>query len=369
MSAYQKNLAVGVTVLGALLLLGWMILRFSDAPFQLFAKEQMPVRFRSASAEGLSEGSPVYYLGVLVGRVKTVGRPTDPRDLGVNIEALLEPQPPLPANVEGRIRSPIFGGGATIHLVLVPENHVTSPDTMPATSPVAPVATLSESIRPSSSPLQPNQVIHASFVGIADIFPELTHLSEELQRTSRQLREAEVIPKLAGAIDSFRRAADEASDILGSAKGLVRDPKVHDNIRQIIENFRETSASARKVGADFEKLARNADNLITNTNTRVDQLGNSGQKLLTTANTSLEETSKALMARLAQAAAVLDNLERMTKKVNDGQGSMGALVNDPRFYENLLDVSQELKVTINAFSRLVEQWEKEGLYFRLSGKK
>jgi phospholipid/cholesterol/gamma-HCH transport system substrate-binding protein len=366
MSAYQKNLAVGVTVLTALILLGWMILRFSDAPFRLFAKEQMPIRFRSASAEGLSEGSPVYYLGVLVGRVKSVGRSPDPSDLGVNIEALIEPQPPLPSNVEGRIRSPIFGGGATIHLVLVPENDASDTEARPATSPVAPVATLSESLRPSRRPLQPNQVIDASFVGIADIFPELTHLSEELQKTSRQLREAEVIPKLAGAIDSFRRAADEASEILGSAKSLVRDPKVHDNIREIIANFKETSASARKVAVDFERLVKNADNLVTNTNRRVDQLGDSGHKLLTTANTSLEETSKALMARLAQAAAVLENLERMTKKVNDGQGSMGALVNDPRFYENLLDVSQELKVTINAFSRLVEQWEKEGLYFRLN---
>jgi ABC-type transporter Mla subunit MlaD len=56
MSAYKRNLLVGLTVLIALILLGAMILRFSDAPFRFFVeKEQMPITFHTANAEGLSE--------------------------------------------------------------------------------------------------------------------------------------------------------------------------------------------------------------------------------------------------------------------------------------------------------------------------
>ena len=54
MSALKKNLMVGITVLLALILLGWMLLRFSDAPFRLFAKAQMPMIINDAIAATVS---------------------------------------------------------------------------------------------------------------------------------------------------------------------------------------------------------------------------------------------------------------------------------------------------------------------------
>src|SRR5205823_14876355 len=102
MSAFKKNLMVGITVLIALILLGWMLLRFSDAPFRLFAKPQMPILVEAPSAEGVSEGTSIYYLGVSVGRVTKIeiDRSKDLRS--VVMEGLVDP--PIPANVEGRIR-------------------------------------------------------------------------------------------------------------------------------------------------------------------------------------------------------------------------------------------------------------------------
>src|SRR6059058_5401559 len=116
MSLYRKNIFVGLTVLLALTLLGWMILRFADAPFKLMTKRQVRVYFDAASAEGLSEGSPVLYLGVTVGRISKISRSGDLRS--VLIEALVDP--PLPGNVEGRIRTQILGGGSSLGLVLIP---------------------------------------------------------------------------------------------------------------------------------------------------------------------------------------------------------------------------------------------------------
>src|SRR5688572_20952153 len=115
MSPFKKNLMVGGTVLVALILLGWMILKFSDAPFRLFAKEQMPIKLQAPSAEGVSEGTAIYYLGVSVGRVVKIERSEDLRS--VLMQAMVDP--PLPENIEGRIRTQLFGGGASISLVLV----------------------------------------------------------------------------------------------------------------------------------------------------------------------------------------------------------------------------------------------------------
>ncbi|HEX2973681.1 MAG TPA: MlaD family protein, partial [Tepidisphaeraceae bacterium] len=103
MSSYRKNILVGVTVLVALILLGWMILRFSEAPLRLIMKPQMPIQFIASDAEGLGEGSPVLYLGVNVGRVVTVNRSADQRS--VIIDALVDQDPPLPGNVEAVIRT------------------------------------------------------------------------------------------------------------------------------------------------------------------------------------------------------------------------------------------------------------------------
>ena len=37
MSPYRRNILVGVTVMGALIALGWMILKFGDRPARFFA--------------------------------------------------------------------------------------------------------------------------------------------------------------------------------------------------------------------------------------------------------------------------------------------------------------------------------------------
>src|ERR1043165_9362161 len=133
MSAFRKNLMVGITVLVALILLGWMLLKFSDAPFRLFAKAQMPIIIEAPSAEGVSEGTSIYYLGVSVGRVTKIEQSKDLKS--VVMHGMLDGR--VPANVEGRIRTQLFGGGASISLVLVPYtvDEVAAGMTRPSTEP------------------------------------------------------------------------------------------------------------------------------------------------------------------------------------------------------------------------------------------
>src|SRR5205823_2879742 len=67
MASYRKNVAVGVTMIGALTALAIMILLFGEAPVRLFKTAQLNVKFTADSAEGVSNGSPIFYLGVNVG--------------------------------------------------------------------------------------------------------------------------------------------------------------------------------------------------------------------------------------------------------------------------------------------------------------
>jgi hypothetical protein len=72
-----------------------------------------------------------------------------------------------------------------------------------------------------------------------------------------------------------------------------------------------------------------------------------------------------LGSTLEQAATILKNIESATAKLDAGNGSAAMLLNDPRLYENLYDTSRQLSETIATFRRLVEQWEQEGVTFKL----
>lgn len=363
MSAYRKNLLVGLTVLLALLLLGWMILRFSDAPFQLFRTPQITLRIRAATAEGVSVGTPIYYLGVSVGRVDSIEREPDGRN--VVIVGLVDANPPLPANLQAQIRNTqLIGAGATIHLILVdPAGSAASgPGSHPAHEPGA------ADIQPVGR-LTHGQIIDSTSLSISEAFPEITKLSAELRMVVEEFRSAGVIARLATAVDSFNRAANEATELIASAKRYVNDEKLFRNVNDAVADFRETAAAAKRASEQLEGLMANADKLVTNTNAKVDELGEGGTKLLATANSKLEELSKSLTARLDQSAAVLANVEQLTRKANEGDGTAARLLNDPALYETLLDVSRELKATTKDLSRLIQQWEQEGISFKLRGGK
>src|SRR5436190_4487045 len=253
MSAFRKNLMVGITVLLALILLGWMLLRFSDAPFRMFAKAQMPILVEAPSAEGVSEGTSIYYLGVSVGRVTKIERSGDLK--GVVMQALVDP--PIPANVEGRIRTQLFGGGAAISLVLVPytPGELAAGTTRPTSSPMGD----GQNILPSEEKLKPNSRVRAIFLGI-DILPkEFTDLSQELRRTSEQFRESQLVPKLANAVDTFKMNIDKAGNLIDSMNRLVGDEKARKDLHLALENFRITSEHAASVAQKLETLSTKAD--------------------------------------------------------------------------------------------------------------
>src|SRR4051794_37332977 len=62
MTSYRKNIFVGATVLVALAFLAVMILLFGEAPIRLLRASQTKIQFVADTAEGISNGSPIYYL-------------------------------------------------------------------------------------------------------------------------------------------------------------------------------------------------------------------------------------------------------------------------------------------------------------------
>ena len=69
MSPNKRNVLVGVVVLAAIGVLAWMVLKFANRASEFFLTKGSRIQVVADRADGLSEGSAIYYRGVSVGRV------------------------------------------------------------------------------------------------------------------------------------------------------------------------------------------------------------------------------------------------------------------------------------------------------------
>src|SRR5215216_5657798 len=102
MSPNKRNVFVGVVVLTGLGVLAWMVLKFANQTAEFFLTKGTRIQVIADRADGLSDGSAIYYRGVSVGRVLGV-RLGDKEK--VVIEAIIEPGQQVPVNVDGFIRT------------------------------------------------------------------------------------------------------------------------------------------------------------------------------------------------------------------------------------------------------------------------
>ncbi|MEA2736085.1 MAG: phospholipid/cholesterol/gamma-HCH transport system substrate-binding protein [Humisphaera sp.] len=320
MSPYRRNILVGVVVVGAMITLGWMILKFGDRPARIFATPSQPISFIADRADGLGEGANITYRGVNVGKISTVMRTDDGKR--VVIVGEVDREPPLPANVEGVIRQ-LGQLGPTSNMNLL----LTGPEPTGA--------------------LAPGTELKARYEGLSLFPPEATALAEELTATARQIRQSKLI-------DNLNQQITKAGTLLESANTLIGDPKLREDLKATLANVRQASETINRLAPKLDKLAEDASATMGDVRTTVK-----------TANTNIESIGKQLSDRMEQISKTLEHFQSVASKIDNGQGTAGQLVNDPKLYQALVDSATQLNQTIADFNRLVEQWEQEGVSFKL----
>ena len=308
MTPREKNLTVGLVVLMGLIAVAWMLLLFAGRLATLFAGPTLSVTFQADRADGVSDGSAVYYLGVQGGQVTKVTRSPDNRS--VIIEARINKDPPLPANVHGVIRvQSAFGGASIIAL---------EPDGTPA------------------GVLESGAILTAQFEGSGLLPKSVTTLAEQAQRQ-------ELVKHLDETILSVHTQAERAGEVLQSFQQFVADPKMRDDLRASVANIRQATESATRVGSDLQKFTGDLRRVSDQTNAAMSDV-------------------RASTARLS---GVLTRFESVSSKIDQGKGTAGMLVNDPALYQGLVDTTHQLNATIADLQRVVQQWEQEGVTIKL----
>jgi len=154
-----------------------------------------------------------------------------------------------------------------------------------------------------------------------------TALNEEFQRDFKtSLRSISV------SLTNMENITKDVEGLMGSEK--VRLAKIMQNLESITNNFKQNNEKINTILANLDHLS--------------------------------EDLSKAeIKATIDNANQAMKDVQAITSKINNGEGSIGLLLHDDKLYENLNSASQELDNLVKDVK------ERPGRYLRLSvfGKK
>jgi len=342
MSPYSRNTMVGVVVLGAVSVMVWMAMEFGGRAATLFAPPRFPVQFVSERADGLAEGSTVNFHGVEVGQVSAIHLKPDMS--GVTIDALIDRDRHVPKDVQAKIElTSLLSSGSSIQLF---------PKEPPSTQPLA-VGT----IVPRPQLLAAGDTIPAVYKGLdlAALQEKVGGMSDEVENTVRIFRESKGIDKFNDTVQQINWQAQKLGKVLDSVQDIVGDKNVSQNIKETIANIRDTSVTtkelAKKLSALSEGLTKNSADVSL---------------AIKTTQGHIDEIAKQLDARFEQVAKILDTMQSISAKVDNGKGTAGELLNDPKLYQSLVESSNQLNATLATLHRLVDQWEQDGVSLKLN---
>jgi ABC-type transporter Mla subunit MlaD len=324
MSSKSRNFAVGLTVMVSIAIFLWMFIRFGTKSVGLFTPPQIDVQITAHQVDGLSDGSPILYQGVYVGRILHLHR--DPSGDGVLIEAELETVPPIPVNVGAEIvTTSLIGGGASLELVLEKGQ---SPKFAP--------------------PGSPFPLINATYNGLdlsdfGKAGTELARAATEIADATDEVRQQQIVQHLNETVLNFNAQVTAAGETLKSIQAIAGDANVQGDLKQTIANLARASG-------DLPALSKQASDVLAEAHS---DLGRTQEYI--------DNLNKQLGDGLTRASAMLDSIHELSDKINNGKGTAAMLVNDPKLYQALVDDLRELNANELVLERLLQQWEQEGV--------
>jgi len=341
MTEHAKNLAVGLTVITALVLLASMIVLFTGLP-TLFQRGYR-IQIRLPSRAETNPGDEIHISGEKVGRITGIDF-TDPDDpyKGVTLTARINRNIRLPGNTAAFVYKRPFVGGAYTEL---------KPEGTPATDQATgrPLAFL----EPDTEIVISGQVITPSMMP-DDLEPALKGLAKLAENLNNLIAPP---PPDRGATTAaaattapgtpLARSISNLNAALGGLAKVFGDVENQANWKTSLANLGKATERADKAMEAMRRFADEARKTSTTAGKRIDQLT---QKLI-------EDAEK--ISRL------LATVNRAAMKLEAGEGTAGRLVNDPKLYNNLVELTQQMKVLLGELSQLVKTWKEKGVKIKM----
>ncbi|HUW18417.1 MAG TPA: MlaD family protein [Sedimentisphaerales bacterium] len=306
----RRNIIVGVFVILALCALGVMIYKFGELPTSVskFGSFQIFVQF--PSAPGVEKDTPVRFCGYQIGRVTRVMAPEIRTDLNtgskyhqtVVVLSIDKRYVNIPSNVEVKLMTRGLGS-SYIEFKVDPSLPLTARDPN----------------LPETKFLVKDMVLQGSTGMTSEFFPE------ESQK------------KLEELVNGIKTFVDNANSIIG-------DPNNKQNLKTTLANLSEATEQATKTLKEFQDFSA------------------AGTATVKSADAKMEKVVAALVDTSEQLSKTTVELRLILEKINRGEGTAARLVKDGRFYENLLENTEQLQALLKKLESLIDKANEKGLH-------
>jgi len=309
----RRNMIVGVFVVVGVCALVWLIFKFGDLPTVVTKMSSFEVYVQFPTAPGVQTDTPVRFCGYQIGRVTKVMAPEIRKDMVTGLEyyqtivvlSIDKAYVNIPSNIDVKLMSRGLGS-SYVEIKQYPE-------------------------RPAE-PLDPNR-------------PETIYLVDQILLQGSTGITSEFFPeetqkKLENMVEGLRILIANANDILGNRSNK-------ENLQKTISNLTDASHEAKQTIEEFRKFAVAGTATLKNFDSKTEELV-----------VAMVDTSEEIGKASAQMRMILE-------KINNGQGSAAMLINDGRFYESLLEDTQQVQLLLEELKSFVTQARNKGVPIKL----
>jgi phospholipid/cholesterol/gamma-HCH transport system substrate-binding protein len=312
------RLRLGVVVLAAAAITGFMVILFSDTPLPTTSRYTIYVVF--PSAPGVTVGTPVRKSGVTIGRVTNVVLRDDNK---VQVTCQIDGKYTIFDNEICRIASASVLGDAILEFVQA------TPRTRTALKPLEPGSEIQNGVVGGN----PMDVIVNLEGDMRSALHSMRAAGDEVQRTAASLNKviANNEDQLPRIMAKTERAIDQFTVTMTSINDLFGDEETRSQLEQSIRGLPDTLAAARetldnanRAFAGFDNVARRAEKNLENLEQFTQPLAERGPTMVANIDGSLRSVNE-----------LMGQLVTFTDNLNNRQGSIGKLMNDSELYDRL----------------------------------
>lgn len=336
MSENKRNIAIGLTVIAGLAMLCGLITLFAGLP-QLF-RTGYEVHMRFEQTHDIIAGDPVYLRGKRVGLVTKVSfTDGDPRK-GVTIVAKVDSDIILPKNVEVKVFTKgLVGKG---YLSLIPPAET---DEAVGFFSIDDIIEL-QGIHDPGGGLLPKELID-SMKSFGDLAKNLNDLIAPAEKSTTAPGTQPATSQPAGPVlpSGLKGTVARMNRTLDALYAITGDDKNQANFKTALENLAKATAKADEAMGAIKDFVKK------------------GEKTLTGA----DELTRKLITSAEDISALLAAIRVTVDKINRGEGTAGKLMNDPKLYNSLTQVGEQMTELIKDFRRLAKQWEEKGIGIKI----
>ena len=358
MSERPRNIIIGLTFIAALGIAMVGIVLLGKFP-SLGGIHQYTVLLVTNNANGVAAGSKIEFNGVYAGTVESTWLDADEKGNAlVIVKMKIDPTIKLPKNINASLQRPAAVGNPFVSLT--------------ATEFKAPFLADGDKIITTVNAGDSGLIPQSVFADIHELKESLMLLSGNLNTVTRDLHVllAYTPPEALDNVDPKDPNAPKANAstmiirldrTVSSLQNLLTDPKLQGQVRDIVQNIADASSKLKTTMGKFDETLGNANTTLTTANNTLSAFGNTATK----ANATLETTQKDIDKVAQKLVETLAQLDTSIKTITSGQGTTGKLVNDPRLYDGLVDLSKSLKSTVDDLDFLLNKWKDEGVNLKL----